>query len=133
MMNGTGTDSAHIALDSDCFSNVTPSTLLWTPACTRLAATIAVEPPTEPAVCTRSSGLPTAPSASARNSSGVIPPSKKSGAFPATAPAVDVSPADPGISPRPVDRLPAQPGHRDVRPLRLVMGLAGAEHGRALL
>ena len=54
------------------------------PGLDRLAATIAVEPPTEPAVCTRSSGLPTAPSASARNSSGIMTPSKKSGALPTT-------------------------------------------------
>ena len=66
MLNGSGTDSAHIALDSDCFSNATVSTRRWTPAWTSEAATIAVEPPTEPAVCTRSSGLPAAPSASAR-------------------------------------------------------------------
>ena len=45
---------------------------------------MAVEPPTEPAVCTRSSGLPAAPSASARNSSGIITPSNRSGALPTT-------------------------------------------------
>ncbi len=66
MMNGTAIDSAHIALDSDCFSNATVRTRSWIPASTRDAATIAVEPPTEPAVCTRSNGLPGAPSASAR-------------------------------------------------------------------
>ena len=66
MTNGTGTDSAHIAFDSDCFSNATASTFLCTPDWTSDAATIAVEPPTEPAVWTRSSGLPAAPSASAR-------------------------------------------------------------------
>ncbi len=54
------------------------------PACTSDAATIDVEPPTEPAVWTRSIGLPTHPSASARNSSGIITPSKKSGALPMT-------------------------------------------------
>ena len=32
----------------------------------RWAATRAVDPPTEPAVCTRNMGLPTAPSAGAR-------------------------------------------------------------------
>ena len=64
--NGSGRDSAHIALDSDCFSNATVSTRSWMPACTRLAATSAVEPPTLPAVCTRIIGLPAAPSASAR-------------------------------------------------------------------
>ena len=41
-----------------------------------------VEPPTLPAVCTRSIGLPTPPRASARNSSGWMIPSKASGALP---------------------------------------------------
>src|SRR5690242_20855312 len=84
MLNGMGIDSAHIAFDSDCFSHATASTRSWTPDWIRLLATTAVDPPTEPAVCTRSSGLPTAPSASARNSSGIITPSKKSGALPTT-------------------------------------------------
>ncbi len=84
MLNGSGTESAHIALDSDCFSYATVSTFLCTPAWTSDAATIAVEPPTEPAVCTRSSGLPAAPSASAMNSSGIITPSNRSGALPTT-------------------------------------------------
>ena len=79
-----GSVSAHMASLSDCFSNATVSTRRWIPACTRLAATRAVEPPTEPAVCTRSIGLPTAPSASARYSSGIMRPSKKSGALPMT-------------------------------------------------
>ena len=54
-----------------------------------------VAPPTEPAVCTRSSGLPTAPSASARYSSGIITPSNRSGAFPTTTASMSakVSPA----------------------------------------
>ena len=50
MLNGTGTDSAHMAFDSDCFSQETVRTRLWTPDLTRLEATIAVEPPTDPAV-----------------------------------------------------------------------------------
>src|SRR5665213_261199 len=49
-----------------------------------LAATIAVDPPTEPAVCTRIMGLPTAPRASARYSSGIATPSNMSGALPST-------------------------------------------------
>ena len=73
-----------MASDSDCFSKAMVSTRSWTPEATRLLATMAVEPPTEPAVCTRSIGLPTAPSASARYSSGIIRPSKKSGALPTT-------------------------------------------------
>src|SRR5215472_9861609 len=82
MLNGGAIDSAHMAFDSDCFSNATASTRRCTPAWTRLVATIPVVPPTEPAVCTRSSGLPTAPSASARYSSGIITPSNRSRACP---------------------------------------------------
>ena len=84
MVNGGWMDSAHIALDSDCFSHATASTRRCTPACTRLAATFAVDPPTEPAVCTRSKGFPVAPRASARDSSGIMTPSNRSGAFPIT-------------------------------------------------
>src|SRR5580693_1047385 len=95
MLNGGAIDSAHMALDSDCFSHASASTRRWMPACTRLAATMPVAPPTEPAVCTRSSGLPTAPSASARYSSGIITPSNRSGAFPTTTASMSakVSPA----------------------------------------
>ena len=84
MLNGTGIDSAHIALLSDCFSHATASTRRCTPEVTRELATTAVEPPTEPAVCTRSSGFPVAPMASAMNSSGIITPSNRSGALPTT-------------------------------------------------
>ena len=48
------------------------------------AATMPVVPPTEPAVCTRNIGLPVAPSASVRYSSGFITPSNRSGALPST-------------------------------------------------
>ena len=47
---GIGSDSAHMASDSDCFSKATVRTRLWIPEDTRLLATIAVEPPTDPAV-----------------------------------------------------------------------------------
>lgn len=63
---GTGSESPHMALDSDCFSKARVRTVRWTRAATRLAATRAVDPPTDPAVWTRSIGLPTAPRASAR-------------------------------------------------------------------
>ena len=79
-----GSDRAHMASLSLCFSNATVSTRSWMPACTSCEATIVVEPPTEPAVWTRKSGLPVAPRASARKSSGIITPSKKSGALPMT-------------------------------------------------
>src|SRR6201992_1422271 len=76
--------NAHMAFDSDCFSHAIASTRRYLPDCTRLAATTPVDPPTEPAVCTRISGLPVAPTASAMNSSGIMTPSKKSGALPTT-------------------------------------------------
>src|SRR5262245_40826533 len=50
----------------------------------RCDATTDVEPPTLPAVWTRVIGFPAAPSASARYSSGIITPSKMSGAVPIT-------------------------------------------------
>ena len=74
----------HCALPSACFSHATASTRLKRPPFTASVATLAVEHPTLPAVCTRSIGLPLAPSASARNSSGCITPSKMSGALPIT-------------------------------------------------
>ena len=89
-------------------------------------ATIAVEPPTEPAVCTRISGLPAAPSASARNSSGIITPSKKSGALPTTTASMS-SNVEPGVGERLVDGLAHQAGHRDVLALGDVLGLPDAE------
>ncbi len=55
-----------MASESLCFSKAIVSTRSWMPAATRCEATRAVEPPTEPAVCTRNMGLPTAPSAAAR-------------------------------------------------------------------
>ena len=57
---------ANWALPSDCFSKATASTRLCFPAWTCEAATMAVVPPTDPAVWTRNMGLPTAPSASDR-------------------------------------------------------------------
>ena len=55
-----------MASESLCFSKATVRTRSWIPEATRCDATMAVEPPTEPAVCTRNIGLPTAPSAGAR-------------------------------------------------------------------
>src|SRR5882672_4995974 len=94
LVNGTGMLNAHMAFDSDCFSHAIASTRRYLPDCTRLAATTAVDPPTEPAVCTRIIGLPVAPTASAMNSSGIITPSKKSSALPTTSrtrPFIDTS------------------------------------------
>ena len=83
-MKGIGIDNAHMAFDSDCFSHAIASTRRYLPDWTRLAATTPVDPPTEPAVCTRISGFPVAPMASDMNSSGIMTPSKKSGALPTT-------------------------------------------------
>src|SRR5580693_3305692 len=76
--------NAHMAFDSDCFSHAIARTRWYLPDFTRLAATTPVDPPTDPAVCTRISGLLVAPTASAMNSSGIMTPSKKSGALPTT-------------------------------------------------
>mgnify|MGYP003491315465 CR=1 FL=1 len=73
-----------MASDSDCFSNATVRTRSWMPAATNWLATMAVDPPTEPAVWARDIGLPGQPGASARDSSGIMTPSKKSGALPMT-------------------------------------------------
>ena len=112
-----------MASDSDCFSKATVSTRSWMPEATRLLATMAVEPPTEPAVWTRSSGLPTAPSASARYSSGIIRPSKKSGALPTTTASMSAQ-VMLGVLERPDGRLADQAGDGDVAPGGLVVGLA---------
>ncbi len=83
-LNGRCVDSAHVALDSDCFSNATTSTRSCTPPWMSEAPTSPVEPPTLPAVWTRVTGLPAAPSASARYASGIMTPSNRSGALPMT-------------------------------------------------
>ena len=89
-------------------------------------ATTAVEHPTLPAVCTRSIGLPAAPSASAMNSSGCITPSKRSGALPNTD-RVDVGPVEAGVVERALRGLAHEPRHRDVGARLLVLRLAGAD------
>ena len=73
----------------------------------------AVEPPTEPAVCTRSSGLPAAPSASARYSSGIIDALEHVGRL-ADDDGVDIVPGQAGVIECAIDRLAAQPGHGHV-------------------
>ena len=55
-----------MASESLCFSKATVSTRSCTPDATRWDATMAVDPPTDPAVWTRNIGLPTAPRAGAR-------------------------------------------------------------------
>ena len=55
-----------MASESLCFSKATVSTRSWIARGHEVRATMAVEPPTDPAVCTRNIGLPTAPSAGAR-------------------------------------------------------------------
>ena len=116
MLNGGAMDSAHMALDSDCFSNATAMTRRCCPGLhRRLVATDGpVAPPTDPAVCTRSSGLPVAPNASVRYSSGIITPSNRSGAFPTTTASMSASARKPGVRHRAVRRLPAQPRDRHV-------------------
>src|SRR6185503_21386397 len=52
-VNGIDGESAHMALPSDCFSKATVNTRSYRPDCTCVAAVIAVDAPTDPAVCTR--------------------------------------------------------------------------------
>ena len=115
-----------------CFSKATVSTRWWIPACTSCEATMAVEPPTEPAVCTRNSGLPVAPRASARNSSGIITPSKKSGALPTTTASMSAQ-VMPGVVEGAGRGLADEAGHRDVAAGGLVLGLADPDDGDPLL
>src|SRR6478735_9240576 len=76
--------SANWALPSDCFWKATASTRRCLRAWMCDTPTTPVVPPTEPAVWTRNIGLPIAPSASERYSSGFITPSNRSGALPST-------------------------------------------------
>ncbi len=92
----------------------------------RCAPTMNVEPPTLPAVCTRSMGLPAPPSASARNSSGCTMPSNASGALPITTASMSAHVHSASSSAR-SRGLPQQPGDRDVGALLLVVRLTDAD------
>ena len=92
----------------------------------RWAATRAVEPPTEPAVWTRNMGLPTAPRAGARYSSGIMLPSNMSGALPMTTASMS-RPGEVGVGQGHLGRLADQAGDGHVLPLGLVVGLAHAD------
>ena len=89
---------------------------------------MAVEPPTEPAVCTRSSGLPTAPSDLGEEQLGHHHALEQVGRL-ADDDRVDVVEGEAGVLERAVDRLAAQAGHRDVLALGPVVGLADPDHG----
>ena len=128
MMNGTGTDSAHMALDSDCFSNATVSTRSWMPASTSDAATIAVEPPTEPAVCTRSKRLAGRSERLGEVQLGHHDALEQIGRL-ADDDRVDVVERQLGVGQRAVDGLAQEPGHRDVTALGAVVGLADTDDG----
>ncbi len=84
---------------------------------------MAVEPPTDPAVCTRIIGLPAAPSASARYSSGIMTPSNVSGALPMTTASMSFHVMSASSSAR-CAASRTQAGHRHVLAARLVLGLA---------
>src|ERR1700752_4101229 len=58
LMDRLGIDNAHMAFASACFSQPIASPRRNFPDWTRLGATTPVDPPTEPAVCTRIRGLP---------------------------------------------------------------------------
>ena len=76
--------------------------------------------------------LARAPSASARYSSGIITPSKKSGALPIDD-GVDVAPGHLRVGEGAGRGLADEPGHRDVAARGLVLGLADADDGDSFL
>ena len=91
-----------------------------------------VVPPTEPAVCTRNIGLPVAPSASVRYSSGFMTPSNRSGALPRTT----ASMSDQSIWASSSARrggLADEPAEGHVPAAALVVGLADADDRARLM
>ena len=91
-----------------------------------------VAPPTEPAVCTRNIGLPVAPRASVRYSSGFMIALEQVGGL-AEDDGVDVGPVHLGVLERAAGRLPDQPAERDVPAAALVVGLADADDRARLM
>ena len=91
-----------------------------------------VVPPTEPAVCTRNIGLPAAPSASVRYSSGFITPSKRSGALPMTTASMSAQSIWASSSAR-RRRLAHQAAEGHVPAPGLVLGLADADDRAGLV
>ena len=121
-----------MALDSDCFSKATVSTRSWMPAATSCDATIAVEPPTEPAVCTRNSGLPDRAEGVGEEQLGHHHALEEVGRL-ADDDGVDVLPGHLGVGQGPGGGLADEPGHRDVAPGGRVLGLADADDGDAVV
>ena len=95
-------------------------------------ATIAVEPPTEPAVCTRNSGLPAAPEGVGQVQLGHHHALEEVGRL-ADDDGVDVGPGHLGVGERPRGGLADEAGHRHVAAGGLVLGLADADDGDAFL
>ena len=120
-----------MASESLCFSKATVSTRSWMPDATRCDATIAVEPPTEPAVCTRNIGLPTAPERRRQVELGHHDALEHVGRL-ADDHGVDVGEPEPGVLERRQRRLAHQPGDRDVLPLGLGHRLADPDDRAAL-
>lgn len=115
---------------SDCFSKATVSTRSWTPARTRLAATMAVEPPTLPAVWTRNMGFPTAPRAWP-GQLGHHHALEHVGA--ADDHRVDVGKGELGVGEGAQSGLAHQAGEGEVVSLGGVLGLSDADDGAALV
>ena len=85
-----------------------------------------VEPPTEPAVCTRSIGLPAPPERVGEEQLGLHDALERVGGL-ADDDRVDVGPRALGVVERPRRRLPQQTGNRDVGALLLVVRLPDAD------
>ena len=93
---------------------------------------MAVEPPTEPAVCTRNSGLPVRAEGVGQEQLGHHHALEEVGRL-ADDDGVDVGPGHLGVGEGPLGGLPHEAGHRDVAPGGLVLGLADADDGDPLL
>ena len=118
-----GSDSAHIASDSDCFSKATVSTRSWMPACTSWLATMrgraadaarGVHPEQRLARRAERVGQVQLGHHHALEEVGRL----------ADHDGVDVGPGHLGVGQRTRRRLPDEPGHRHVAPGGLVLGLA---------
>ena len=126
--NGIGSESAHMASLSDCFSKATVSTRSWMPACDELAgddrgraadAARGVHPEQRLAGRAERVGQVQLGHHHALEEVGRLADDDR----------VDVGPVELGVVRGRGRGLPDEPGHRHVAPGRLVLGLADADDG----
>ena len=116
----------HCALPSACFSHATASTRWNRPPLTASVATLAVEHPTLPAVCTRSMGLPCGAERVGEEQLGLHDAFEDVGRL-AHHQRVDVTPVEAGVVERAARRLAHEAGDGDVGARLRVLGLADAD------